>query len=49
MKRILLAPLLVGATATTSYATCTHHTIMFPKLLVCLTCCGSGNCTTTCV
>jgi hypothetical protein len=28
-------------------ATCTHHTIMFPKLLVCGTCCDASGCTTT--
>ena len=49
MKRILLAPLLVAATASTSWVGCISHTILFPKLPISTTCCTGNNCTTSCV
>jgi len=45
---IILATLLALASAS-AFAYCYTHTIMTPNgVIVCQTCCYSGNCTTTC-
>jgi hypothetical protein len=49
MKKYI-AGILLAMTATVVYANCTTNTVFLPdgKMMICQTCCYSGNCTTTC-
>lgn len=50
MTRKFLAILAALLMAPAAYANCTTHTyIIDGKMVICTTCCYSGNCTTTCV
>ena len=49
MKKAIMGFLLAGV-ATVVYANCTSNTVFLPdgRMMICQTCCYSGNCTTTC-
>lgn len=49
MKKIIIA-IAIAMSATAVYANCvTNTTVTRDGMIVCTTCCNSGNCTTTCI
>ena len=47
--KYVLAALVVLASVTAAYASCSTHTYFINgKTVICTVCCYSGNCTTTC-
>lgn len=53
MKKIIatILTLFAATFANFAYASCNTSTIIMPdgRMMICTTCCFSGNCTTTCV